>query len=96
MKKLLSVVLAMGMTAFAQDSGKGDMKQAGKDVKKAGKDTGKAAKPLPKGSKTVPRRREQSRRRHRKTRQESEGTRPRTILSLRFRFRSPPPWCLRA
>jgi Ni/Co efflux regulator RcnB len=55
MKKLLglltAVALATGIAAFAQDSGKDDMKQAGKDVKQAGKDTGKAAKHTAKGVK---------------------------------------------
>jgi hypothetical protein len=55
MKKIIGLftaaVLAMGMVAFAQDSGKDDMKKAGKEVKKAGKDTGKAAKDSAKGVK---------------------------------------------
>jgi hypothetical protein len=48
---MTAAVLAMAMAAFAQDSGKDDMKKAGKDVKKAGKDTGQAAKDSGKGVK---------------------------------------------
>ena len=55
MKKTLRLITAMalatGIAAFAQDSGKDDMKQAGKDVKQAGKDTGHAAKHTAKGVK---------------------------------------------
>ena len=48
MKKLLGLltmgVVAAGLTAWAQDTAKDDLKKAGSDVKEAGRATGHAAK----------------------------------------------------
>lgn len=48
MKKVLGFlaagVIASGLTAWAQDTAKDDLKKAGSDVKEAGKATGHAAK----------------------------------------------------
>ena len=77
MKKLLGLltaaVLAVGTAAFAQESGKDDIKKAGKDVKKAGKDTGKGRQEHRQGRQEGNQEgREQIRESHRERREEGE------------------------
>lgn len=45
-KTLIAIIISSvaGFGAFAQDTAKGEAKQAGQDIKQAGKDTGHAAK----------------------------------------------------